>query len=85
MLKVPPAWKSGYYAAQVRLAGKDGNYQPGGARRLANSGTPELFFVVRPAHPGRDSRILIQLSTKCFVSVLFLRVMIFLRPGGSAP
>jgi hypothetical protein len=65
-LKVPPTWKSGYYAARVQLAGKDGQYQPGGARPLANSGTPQLFFVVRPAHPGRDSRILFQLSTNTY-------------------
>jgi hypothetical protein len=65
-LKVSPTWKSGYYAARVRLAGKDGKYQSGGARRLANSGMPELFFVVRPARPGRDCRILLQLSTNTY-------------------
>jgi hypothetical protein len=65
-LKVQPEWKSGYYAARVRLAGKDGNYEPGSARRIPNSGTPELFFVVRPPRPGRDSRILLQLSTNTY-------------------
>ena len=65
-LKVPPTWKSGYYAARVRLAGKDGEYRPGGARRIENSGTPELFFVVRPSHPGRATRILLQLSTNTY-------------------
>jgi len=52
-VKVSPRWKTGYYAAQVRLAGKDGKYQPGRARELTDSGVPELFFVIRPAHPGR--------------------------------
>jgi hypothetical protein len=67
-LKVPADWKTGYYAARARLAGKDGEYQPGGARQLPQSGTPELFFVVRPAHPGRDARILLQLSTNTYKS-----------------
>jgi hypothetical protein len=65
-LKVPPEWKSGYYAARVRLADKDDNYPLGGARRIPNSGTPELFFVVRPARSSRDSRILLQLSTNTY-------------------
>jgi hypothetical protein len=65
-LKVPAEWKSGYYAAQVRLAGKDGKYQPGKARELTDSGLPQLFFVVRPARPGHDARILLQISTNTY-------------------
>jgi hypothetical protein len=65
-VKVSPRWKTGYYAAQVRLAGKDGKYQPGRARELTDSGVPELFFVIRPAHPGRDARILLQVSTNTY-------------------
>jgi hypothetical protein len=65
-LKVPAEWKTGYYEAKVRLAGADGVYRPGSARRLPDSGMPELFFVARPAHAGRDSRILLQLSTNTY-------------------
>jgi hypothetical protein len=33
---------------------------------LTDSGLPELFFVVRPAVPGRNARILLQISTNTY-------------------
>jgi hypothetical protein len=53
-LTVPKEWKSGYYAA-----------------RLTAKGTPkesssELFFVVRAAEPGKDTKILLQLATNTY-------------------
>ena len=51
-LRVPSDWKSGYYS--VLLRGKDAH---------GNTAIGELFFVVRSAHPGRDAKILLQLTT----------------------
>jgi hypothetical protein len=51
-LKVPEDWLSGYY--HVQLQGEDRNGQ---------TARGQLFFVVRSAHPGRDSSILLQLTT----------------------
>ena len=51
-VKVPEACRSGYYS--VMLRGEDGG------QGMANG---EIFFVVRPARPGRDSSILLQLTT----------------------
>ncbi|HET6572627.1 MAG TPA: N,N-dimethylformamidase beta subunit family domain-containing protein [Fimbriiglobus sp.] len=47
-LRVPPDWRTGYYAA--KLTAKAGP-------------ATELFFVVRPKEPGREAKILIQLTT----------------------
>jgi hypothetical protein len=49
---VPEDWKSGYYSVILRGAGPDGDDVEG-----------EMFFVVRSAHPGRDTGILLQLTT----------------------
>ena len=55
-LEVPvsKAWSSGYYSVTLRDADQ------------ATSG--EAFFVVRPAHPGRDTSILIQLCTNTYAA-----------------
>ena len=53
-VKIPNDWRSGYYAIRFTPAGAD---KP----------TPtEPFFVVRPKEPGRNSKILIQLSTNTY-------------------
>jgi hypothetical protein len=54
-LKVPGEWKSGYYAGRMEVTMPDG--------KTARS---ELFFVVRPAEPGKDTKILLQLSTNTY-------------------
>lgn len=50
---VGEGWKSGYYLARLRAA---------------EAGIPasEVYFVVRPAHPGRDAKILLQLATNTY-------------------
>ena len=53
--QIPDDWASGYYECQMTTQ------SPGLA---AASG--KLFFVVRPKQPGRDSQILIQLSTNTY-------------------
>ena len=49
---VPENWKSGYY--EVILRGTD---------RHGQSAKGEMSFVVRSAHPGRDTKILLQRTT----------------------
>jgi hypothetical protein len=54
-LPVPAEWKSGYYSVLLR-----------GEGRGENPLTGELFFIVRSAHPGRDAKILLQLTTNTY-------------------
>ena len=51
---IPNDWKSGYY--QATLSARDGE----------KSATSSLFFIVRSADPGKDTSILIQLSTNTY-------------------
>ena len=51
-LTVPEEWKSGYYSVILRAVDRHGEAVLG-----------EMRFIVRSAHPGRDARILIQLTT----------------------
>ena len=61
-LDVPETWQSGYYEGRLRAT--DG----GGAQVYRNHRTAEstLFFIVRPAKPGSDTSILLQLSTNTY-------------------
>jgi hypothetical protein len=55
-LPIPASWKSGYYSVLLQpesTVGKPGR-------------SSECFFVVRPSQPGRDSKILLQLSTNTY-------------------
>jgi hypothetical protein len=54
-LEVPKTWPSGYYRVLLRGDG-DGASAPRG----------EMFFVIRAARPGRDARILLQLTTNTY-------------------
>jgi hypothetical protein len=54
-LSVPAEWPSGYYTGRLTVALPDG--------KTARS---ELWFVVRSAHPGRDSKVLLQLATNTY-------------------
>ena len=58
-MKIPEDWKSGYYEA--KLVGQIDS--PGGEKSEA---TGTLFFVVRSATPGENSKILLQLSTNTY-------------------
>ena len=51
-LTVPESWNSGYYSVTMQGTDPNGNVVEG-----------ELFFVVRSSYPGRDSSILLQLTT----------------------
>lgn len=54
-VSVPREWRSGYYS--VLLRGEDS---------AGRSATGEMFFVVRSARPGKESRILLQLTTNTY-------------------
>lgn len=49
-LKVPADWSSGYYIAKL----------------ITPKAASELFFVVRASRPGKDTKILLQLSTNTY-------------------
>lgn len=51
-LAIPADWKSGYY--QVSFKDNDGD------------ATGSLFFIVRAEHPGKKTKILLQLSTNTY-------------------
>lgn len=53
-LSIPEEWSSGYYRATLSV--------PNGADDALGT----LFFVVRSAHPGQNSKILLQLSTNTY-------------------
>lgn len=61
-LEVPETWQSGYYEGTLRAA------DAGGTHLYRNHRTAEstLFFVVRPAKPGIETPILLQLSTNTY-------------------
>lgn len=61
-LTVPEDWRSGYYEATLRATDNGGEFTQRG-RRTAES---KLFFVVRPAHPGANAKILLQLTTNTY-------------------
>jgi len=54
-LKVSAEWKSGYYAGRLEAQGGEGKREP-----------TEFFFVVRSSNPGKDTKILLQLSTNTY-------------------
>jgi hypothetical protein len=62
--KVPVAahWRSGYYVATLRVDDSGGAYTHRG-RRTAES---DAYFVVRSASPGRNTKILLQLSANTY-------------------
>ncbi|MEY4614502.1 MAG: N,N-dimethylformamidase beta subunit [Planctomycetota bacterium] len=53
--EIPGDWRTGYYNATLSVKNKDGKVI-----------TSDAFFVVRNANPGKDSKILIQLSTNTY-------------------
>ncbi len=61
-LPIPADWSSGYYQATLRVSDNGGKFV-GRSRRTAES---DMFFVVRAAEPGKNTRILLQLSTNTY-------------------
>jgi hypothetical protein len=61
-LKVPSDWSSGYYEVRLSVQDDGGDF----IRRNRRTAEGSLSFVVRSAHPGRDTKILLQLSTNTY-------------------
>ena len=61
-LKVPKEWKSGYYRANLEAKDKGGKYTHRNERWAKGS----LYFVIRSGNPGKDTKILLQLSTNTY-------------------
>ncbi len=62
VLKVPADWKSGYYDATLRVEDGGGQF----IHRNRRTAVGSLFFIVRSARPGHDTKILIQLTTNTY-------------------
>lgn len=54
-LQVPAQWRSGYYVGRMTGKTADGKDAAG-----------EFWFIVRPAEPGKDTKILLQLCTNTY-------------------
>jgi hypothetical protein len=59
---IPADWKSGYYEVTMKVSDKGGVF----TQRNTRSAGSTCFFVLRPAEPGKDSRILLQLATHTY-------------------
>jgi hypothetical protein len=59
---VPSEWRSGYYNVRLRVADNGGTFV-GRNRRTAEA---DLFFIVRPAEPGKSTSVLLQLCTNTY-------------------
>lgn len=60
--RIPEGWKSGYYRVTLTAVGNDGGF----TNAVRGTVESDAFFVVRPSHPGRDAKILVQLSTNTY-------------------
>ncbi|MSU58338.1 MAG: hypothetical protein EXS35_09180 [Pedosphaera sp.] len=61
-VKIPAEWRSGYYQVALRASDSGGKFVHRGSRRVESS----CHFIVRPAAPGRDAKILLQLTTNTY-------------------
>ncbi len=61
-LKIPLDWRSGYYQVSFRARDSGGKF----SQRNSRTAESTCFFVLRPAEPGRNSKILLQLSTHTY-------------------
>ena len=60
--KIPAEWRSGYYQVTLRARDGGGKFVQRGTRTAEST----CFFVLRPAEPGKASKILLQLSTHTY-------------------
>src|SRR5690606_32712056 len=60
--KIPPGRKSGYYRATLSVSDSGGAF----VHRNQRTARGSLFFVVRSASPGKDTKVLLQLSTNTY-------------------
>ncbi|MDB6073051.1 MAG: hypothetical protein JWO89_691 [Verrucomicrobiaceae bacterium] len=63
-IKVPESWSSGYYTAKFRIEDNGGAW----SHRSKRTAESTAWFVVRPAHPGAKSKVLIQLCTNTYAA-----------------
>jgi len=61
-LRVPDTWRSGYYEVSMRVQDSGGHF----THRNRRTAEGTMFFVVRSAEPGHDTKILIQLATNSY-------------------
>ncbi|MCA9124418.1 MAG: hypothetical protein H6822_32110 [Planctomycetaceae bacterium] len=61
-LKIPDDWRTGYYHVALQVEDRGGEF----VHRNTRTATGSLFFVVRSAEPGTQSKILLQLSTNTY-------------------
>jgi hypothetical protein len=61
-LTIPREWRSGYYNVRLRVSDAGGKFV-GRNRRTAEV---DLFFIVRPSAPGKETSILLQLCTNTY-------------------
>ncbi|MBX3180429.1 MAG: hypothetical protein KF886_24025 [Candidatus Hydrogenedentes bacterium] len=59
---VPAEWRSGYYHVVFRASDGGGKFTHRGRRTAESS----AYFVVRPAAPGQNTKILLQLTTNTY-------------------
>lgn len=63
-LKIPTGadWRSGYYSVRMRVTAPGDEF----THRSSRSAESSAFFVLRPATPAADTKILIQLTTNTY-------------------
>ena len=61
-LKIPTDWESGFYRATLSVRDDGDRF----TYRNSRTASSTLFFVVRSAHPGQDTKILLQLATNTY-------------------
>lgn len=61
-LKIPADWKTGYYSITMQARDNGGKF----VARNRRTAEADAFFVLRPAEPGKNSKILLQLSTNTY-------------------
>jgi hypothetical protein len=61
-MEIPEDWKSGYYRVSFSTADSGGKYVHRGQRTASS----DCYFVLRSGHPGRDTKILLQLATNTY-------------------
>jgi hypothetical protein len=61
-LNVPASWRSGYYSVRMRATDHGGEF----TQRNRRTAEGEMFFVVRPEHPARDTKMVLVLTTNTY-------------------
>lgn len=61
-MPIPDDWESGYYEITMKVSDRGGTY----TQRNRRTAEGTCFFVLRPATPGGEDRILLQLATHTY-------------------